>query len=105
MLHVSQTHVAARLGVSTDTLKRRAGHVYDAGKLKGKELLQRSMLKSALKGNATMQIWLSKNWLGYSDTPATTVDPSSVAREIRAALEAMDHASAPAEPATEPAPQ
>lgn len=33
----------------------------------GKASLRRRMFKIAENGNATMCIWLSKNWLGYTD--------------------------------------
>lgn len=37
-----------------------------------KMALRHAMIKNALGGNAVMQIWLSKNWLGMSDNPVNT---------------------------------
>lgn len=41
----------------------------------GKCSLRRAQWKLAQKGNATLLIWLGKNWLGQSDGDARTTEP------------------------------
>ncbi len=59
--------VADFMGVHPDTLYAnysdalRKGHVFRNG------CLQAKLYKSAMTGNVTNQIWLSKQWLGFTD--------------------------------------
>ena len=47
----------------------------EAGFAMGKVKLKRAMFRNATeKDNATIQIWLSKQWLGYQDSPTTAED-------------------------------
>lgn len=58
----------------------------------GKMSLRRAQVKNALKGNAQIQIWLGKQWLGQHDKAAdTTIDPEEVAHKIRQAVRDMDN--------------
>lgn len=67
MIHCSNPEIASIVGISLDTLQRRYSDVIQAGKESGKQKLRRKMWQSALAGNVTMMIWLSKNILGYTD--------------------------------------
>jgi hypothetical protein len=66
-IHCTIPEIAHILGVSTDTLHRRAQKSIDRGKARGKESLRRLQWKAAQKGNATILIWLGKNVLGQRD--------------------------------------
>lgn len=74
-LHCTQTEIAEWFGCSVDTLftkvERHYGEgyteVYKRKSSKGKISLRRKMFESALSGNVTMMIWMSKQILGYRD--------------------------------------
>ncbi len=61
------SEIAAFFDCSSDTIERRFAAIVAKGKQQGKTKLRRLMWQNAEKGNAVMQIWLSKNILGYSD--------------------------------------
>lgn len=66
--------IANFFGVQEDTLR----YNFTDNLIKGREdlkiSLRRAMLKNALGGNAVMQIWLSKQYLGFQDQPKNTED-------------------------------
>jgi AraC-like DNA-binding protein len=72
---IQSTHseLAAVLGVSIETVKRRLKDdpefcaVYEKGLENGKSSLRRIQWKAALAGNTTMQIWLGKQYLQQRD--------------------------------------
>ena len=78
---IQSTHseLAAVLGVSIETVKRRLKEdpefcaAYEKGLENGKSSLRRIQWKSALGGNTTMQIWLGKQYLGQQDRQMTEV--------------------------------
>ena len=78
---IQSTHseLAAVLGVSIETVKRRLKDdpefcaAYEKGLENGKSSLRRIQWKSALGGNTTMQIWLGKQYLGQQDRQTTEV--------------------------------
>ena len=45
--------------------------VMENGRLQGLVSLRRAQFTNALKGNATMQVWLGKQWLGQKDRIAS----------------------------------
>ena len=73
--HCEGTGIAGILGISADTLYRACQEVHNIGfaeysaqkKGEGKELLRAKMFSQAMGGDKTMQIWLSKQYLGMSD--------------------------------------
>ena len=67
MLHCTQEEIAGFVGVSVDTIQRRFAATIKESEAIGKTSLKRWMWSAAENGNITMQIWLSKNILGYSD--------------------------------------
>jgi hypothetical protein len=67
MIHCTNPEIASILGIGVDTLQRNYGDVIRSGRESGKQKLRRTMWQSALAGNVTMMIWLSKNILGYTD--------------------------------------
>ena len=69
------TAIASLLGIHPDTLynacEREHNSVFSAyaatKRSEGKELLRVKMYQSAMEGDKTMQVWLSKQYLGFSD--------------------------------------
>jgi hypothetical protein len=80
--------VAAALGIHHDTLYNRCEQdlgvtfsaFYQEKWQKGNDLLHQSQFKNALKGNATIQIWLGKQRLNQKDNNEQTIDPKSAER-------------------------
>ena len=67
-LQCTLEEIAAVLGVHRATLMRNYAQIIDDNREVGKTSLRRSMWKKAMnKDNTNMQIWLSKNVLGYKD--------------------------------------
>ena len=67
-IHCSNPEISSIVGISVDTLQRKYSDIIQSGKDSGKQKLRRRMWQSALAGNVTMMIWLSKNILGYTDS-------------------------------------
>lgn len=72
-MQCTQREAAAVMGVHPDTFGRflrreeKARTAWDDGLEVGKVSLRRYQYKSAESGNATMQIWLGKQWLDQTD--------------------------------------
>ena len=84
----TQQEAADVLGVSVPTLQRRIEDTpeiesaWREGKSQGKTALRRFMWDAAKKGNSTMQIWLSKQELGYRDQPPDTTSRGTLAEAL-----------------------
>mgnify|MGYP003130790212 FL=1 len=64
--------IASALNISARTLKRNYAEIIDQYKEKGKASLRKKMWDKAVKkDNTNMQIWLSKNYLGFKDRTQT----------------------------------
>ena len=85
MIHCTGEEIAGVMGMDYDTLNRickedrqmSISEYIKNHQTNGKMSLRRAQWKLAESGNATMQIWLGKQWLGQSDkieTTITTVD-------------------------------
>lgn len=89
--------IAGFLGVSVDTLERRIREDYDCTfaeyfkehSSRGKISLRRHQFQLAEAGNATMLIWLGKQYLGQTDKQEVdnrssdgSMSPSKIAREL-----------------------
>jgi hypothetical protein len=59
--------IGAVVGCSKATLERRFMAALEKGRLRGKQSIRRKMYHLAMDGNATMLIWLSKQYLGHAD--------------------------------------
>ena len=68
-IHCSVKEIADIVGCHPDTIRNRFSDIIARGKANGKMSVRRKMMETAMTGNPTMLIWLSKNWLGMSDTP------------------------------------
>lgn len=74
-IQCTQSEIANCLKMSTDTLHTRVMEAkgmpfsayYEQKKDIGKKSLRRKMFEVAQSGNCTMLIWLSKNWLNFTD--------------------------------------
>ena len=71
-LQCTNEEIAAWFGVSTRTIERRRkskifAEAMDRGKAKGRISLRRAQLRMVDNNNATMGIWLGKQYLGQSD--------------------------------------
>lgn len=79
--------IAGIIGMTTDTLMNaRNRELFTAarekGRTHGKESLRRLQFKIAQNGNASMAIWLGKQYLGQTDKQETTINDASVSFEI-----------------------
>ena len=76
-LQCTVTEIAYVLGVSKETIHRNYQEYVELGKVQGKIKLRRAMFRNACENdNATIQVWLSKNILGYTDQPQNDDDNS-----------------------------
>jgi len=70
-INCTMHEIAAVVKCSVDTLERRFADIIKIGREDGKASLKRRMWETAMsdsnKGSVTMQIWLSKQILGYTD--------------------------------------
>lgn len=67
-LHCTNTEIAAMMGCDASLLtKPNYSTIVAKGKERGKLTLRRKMFQTALGGNVTMMIWLSKQLLGMTD--------------------------------------
>lgn len=78
-IQCTDEEIASVLGVSVDTLTRPANRVIfeeakASGKEAGKASLRRMQFKTAEAGNATMLIWLGKQYLGQTDKQDVKVE-------------------------------
>ena len=74
-LQCTRQEIAYIMNCSVDTLARHHKDDLNAGIAMGKVRLRRAMFRNAVeKDNAVIQIWLSKNWLGYTDSPVSDED-------------------------------
>jgi hypothetical protein len=66
-LGLSVAEIAALMDCSVDTIQRRFAKVIEAGRQRRNASLRRKQLELAMSGNATMCIWLGKQYLDQSD--------------------------------------
>jgi hypothetical protein len=64
--------IATWFDVDESTLRYNFKDIMEKGREDLKHSLRRAMIKNALGGNAALQIFLAKNFLGMSDTPMNT---------------------------------
>ena len=66
--------IAQWFDIDENTLRYNFSAVMAKGRQDLKAALRTAMIKNAMNGNAALQIFLSKNLLGYSDNPQNTED-------------------------------
>lgn len=59
--------IATVTGIARSTVYERFSDALEKGRAAGKESLRRAQFKTAIGGNAVMQIWLGKQYLGQTD--------------------------------------
>ena len=64
--------IATWFDCDESTLRYNFKDIIEKGREDLKHSLRRAMIKNALQGNAALQIFLAKNFLGMSDTPMNT---------------------------------
>ena len=64
--------IARWFDVNKDTLQYHFSDIIEKGREDLKHNLRRAMLKNAMGGNAALQIFLAKNYLGMSDNPTNS---------------------------------
>jgi hypothetical protein len=72
MMQCTDEEIAAWFGVTARTIERRRknpafAEVMERGKAKGRLSMRRAQMKLLDQGNATMAIWLGKQYLGQTD--------------------------------------
>jgi hypothetical protein len=97
MLACTTQEIATVFACSTDTIERRFAAALAKGRAEGNISLRRAQMRTALKGNHTMQIWLGKQRLGQKEPDADSANKPSadaleLARQVRAAVKAMESA-------------
>ena len=88
--------IAGFLGVSYDTLEKRIREVHDCSftdyykrhSAKGRVSLRRSQFKAAEGGNATMLVWLGKQYLGQTDK--VDLEGESIATPVKIVVDVKD---------------
>jgi len=73
-IHCSNREIASITGIHIDSLQRHYKDILTSGRENGKGKLRRRMWEEAMKGNVTMMIWLSKNYLGMTDAVLVSED-------------------------------
>jgi len=66
-LHTTWKDLSDFFGVPVGTLRDNFADLYIKGTQTTKQKLRQKMFETAMNGDRVMMIWLSKNWLGYSD--------------------------------------
>jgi hypothetical protein len=71
-MQATDGEIAAWFGVTTRTIERRRknrafAEVMERGKAKGRLSMRRAQIKLLEQGNATMAVWLGKQYLGQTD--------------------------------------
>ena len=74
-MQCTDEEIAAWFGIRRETFcRKKTGAILEAlerGRAKGRASLRRAQFQNAIKGNATMQIWLGKQLLGQKDIVTT----------------------------------
>lgn len=68
-IHCTLREIADIIGCDKETIRNRCKEELTRGEAKGKASLRRRQWEVADSGNATMLIWLGKQYLGQSDAP------------------------------------
>ena len=70
----TDTEIATWFDIEYSTLRYNFSETIAKGRQDLKAALRKAMITNAMNGNAALQIFLSKNLLGYSDNPQNTED-------------------------------
>lgn len=70
----TDAEIATWFDIAYETLRYNFREIMAKGRQDLKTALRTAMIKNAMNGNAALQIFLSKNLLGYSDNPTNNDD-------------------------------
>jgi len=86
------TEIADFFNCSVDTITNRFSDILRKGRAELKKTLRKAQIDYALKGNATLLIWLGKNELGQSDGETNNglsdIELSTLKQEAKRLIEA-----------------
>lgn len=71
-LGCNNKEISTWFDINKDVLLYNFGDIIEKGREDMKMRLRQSMWKNAWGGNVVMQIWLSKQYLGFTDSPTNT---------------------------------
>lgn len=77
-IHCTLREIADIIGVDKQTITNRCADILAQGKAEGKASLRRRQFEVAESGNATMLIWLGKQYLGQTDKPEEEDDKNII---------------------------
>lgn len=88
--HASISEICAFFSISRTTLYERCikdngitlPEFMEESKDLGKLMLKEAMFQTAIEGNVSQQIYLSKNWLGYKDKHDVTTNEESINKPV-----------------------
>lgn len=92
---LSTAEIAAALDCSADTIQRNYADVLKSGREKRNGSLRRKQYEIAMAGNATMLIWLGKQFLEQKDKLEHVVDAQVEVSDVRAKLAQRLSSTAP----------
>lgn len=83
-IHCTNTEIAATIGCDSSLLsKKNYSEIVRKGRERGKQTLRRKMFETAMGGNVTMMIWLSKQILDMTDKKEETIINKELADLIK----------------------
>jgi len=85
------TEIADWFGIDSNTLRYNFSAELTKGRAALNQSLRRAQINTALSGNATMLIWLGKQYLGQSDNPIDT-DANQILPWVQTELNREEHA-------------
>ncbi len=94
-IHCTQAEIAAVVGCHESTIQKRFGARLIKWREAGKVPLRRAQFRTAVGGNATMQIWLGKQYLEQRDRHTIDLRGKLTVDQLRA-LTGLDDPEAPA---------
>ena len=71
-LGCNNKEISTWFDINKDVLLYNFGDIIEKGREDMKMRLRQAMWKNAWSGNVVMQIWLSKQYLGFTDSPVNT---------------------------------
>ena len=91
-IQCTDEEIASVLGCSVDLLTNKNNRdvfteAKEAGQYSGKASLRRMQFKTAEAGNATMQIWLGKQYLGQKDEQELAISNTDAQNQFAEVLE------------------
>ena len=87
---LNNTEIADFFNVSESTIRSRFNEFLTKGRSELKKKLRKAQIDTAMKGNATLLIWLGKQYLGQKDSTETTIDNEQLKLLFKVASKTME---------------